>query len=245
MDANAYSPLWFNTFLGEIDDAIVATEIAFLRRQLPRERFASVLDLCCGTGRHLERLSANGYRVVGVDRDARVLRLLSDVSGASVLRADMAALPLESESMDAVICMWQSFGYLDAAANRAVLAGVARLLRPNGRFVLDVYHRDHYAQSEGERRFERGGVTVTERRSMEGRRLRVVLRYDSAEATTGADEFDWHLYTPAELAAEGASVGLTLALACAAFDEARAPSDRDARMQLVFERGATSVSVHA
>ena len=42
---------------------------------------------------------------------------------------------------DAVINMWASFGYFDAAENERVLGSFARRLRHHGRLVLDVYNR--------------------------------------------------------------------------------------------------------
>lgn len=238
IDPNIFSPLWFDTFLGEIDDRIVQPEIWFLVRQLPSNQFSSIVDLCCGPGRHLVRLVACGcgYEVVGLDRDESVLRSVPTAPSSRLVRGDMHALPFRDGSVDAMICMWQSFGFGDPAANRAVLADVARSLRHEGRFVLDVYNRQHHEQSQGERHFGRRGVDLTERRWMEGDRLHVSLRYSSARKADQTDEFDWHVYTPDELAAEGAAVGLRLALACTEFDEGRAPSPAHPRMQLVFER---------
>jgi len=40
-------------------------------------------------------------------------------------------------SFDAAINFWGSFGYFDAAGDRAFVEAVARALRPNGRFLID------------------------------------------------------------------------------------------------------------
>ena len=48
---------------------MLAPELAFLTRHLPREEFPTILDLCCGVGRHTAPLVAKGYHVVGIDRD--------------------------------------------------------------------------------------------------------------------------------------------------------------------------------
>ena len=60
------------------------------------ERFASlipvggeVLDLACGSGRHVRLLAALGHRVEAVDRDAAALAQLSGVSNISVRVADI------------------------------------------------------------------------------------------------------------------------------------------------------------
>ena len=142
----------------------------------------------------------------------------------------MRRLPLASSSVDAVLCMWQSFGHFDADINAAALGEMARVLRPGGRLVLDVYHRDFHAPRVGERTIERDGARVREQRSMSKGRLRAMLTYEDG----GGDVFDWQLYVPDELAELGARAALRLQLACAEFDEATAASAAHPRMQLVF-----------
>ena len=50
---------------------------------------STVLDLACGSGRHLRWLAARGLRVTGVDRDAQALAGLADRVGT----ADMVGTP--------------------------------------------------------------------------------------------------------------------------------------------------------
>ena len=226
---HSYSRQWFMTFLGNIDESVVTREVAFIARQIGKAKL--VLDLCCGPGRHAAPLAERGYRVLGLDLDDAALRdARNRAQSVSFVRGDMRELPLASGSMDAVLCMWQSFGHFDAESNAAVLAEMGRVLRPNGRLLLDVYHRDFHAARLGERTIERDGMCVREHRSMSNGRLRAMLTY----ADGGADVFDWQLYVPDELAELGARAGLRLHLACAEFDEAVPASEIRARMQLVF-----------
>jgi SAM-dependent methyltransferase len=227
--AHTYSRQWFTTFLGRIDDKVVAREVAFIERQIGASK--SVLDVCCGPGRHAAPLSVRGFDVVGLDLDDTALHDARDrAPTASLIRGDMRRLPLASASMDAVLCMWQSFGHFDADSNAAALTEMARVLRLEGRLLLDVYHRDFHAAHLGERTIERDDVRVREHRSMSNGRLHVVLAYED----NGRDVFDWQLYVPDELAELGSGAGLTLKLACAGFDEAVPASSAHPRMQLVF-----------
>ena len=227
--AHTYSRQWFTTFLGRIDESVVAREVAFIARQIAPA--CGVLDLCCGPGRHAAPLVVRGYDVVGLDLDDAALRDARDrAPRASFIRGDMRRLPLAAASMDAVLCMWQSFGHFDADSNAATLGEMARVLRPGGRLLLDVYHRDFHASRLGERTIERDSVQVREHRSMSDGRLRVVLTYEDESH----DVFVWQLYVPGELAELGARAGLTLVRACAEFDEATPASPAHARMQLVF-----------
>jgi SAM-dependent methyltransferase len=54
---------------------------------------------------------------------------------------DMRDLPW-SERFDRVINWFTSFGYFDDVRNRRVLTGVARVVKPGGRFALEMGHRD-------------------------------------------------------------------------------------------------------
>jgi SAM-dependent methyltransferase len=241
MDApQTYSRLWFDTFLRDIDPRIAEREVAFVQRQLPHETVHRVLDLCCGPGRHLVPLAAAGYVVTGLDADAGAIAdahaKVAEVESANVIRGDMRALPIVSGTLDAVVCLWQSFGHFDDATNLAVLAEVARVLRPGGRAIFDVYHRLHYERARGERVMEHNGLRIVEQRSIHGDRLRVALRYEIAadRRVVGTDAFEWRLYTPRELTAEGHRVGLLAKLTCSGFDETSLAAADAPRMQVVF-----------
>ena len=70
---NEYSATWFALFLQPIQRSQTESEIAFIVRHLPRPHYTSVVDLCCGTGRHARLLVARGYRMLGMDRDTAAL----------------------------------------------------------------------------------------------------------------------------------------------------------------------------
>lgn len=53
----------------------------------------------------------------------------------------MRSLPWRAE-FDAVFSWFTSFGYFDDNTNRHILGEVLRVLRPGGRFVLHLNHRD-------------------------------------------------------------------------------------------------------
>ena len=65
---------------------------------------ARVLDLACGSGRHLRWFAQRGCRVTGVDRDAAALEVSRDV-GAELIHADIETgpWPLAQRRFDAVV----------------------------------------------------------------------------------------------------------------------------------------------
>jgi SAM-dependent methyltransferase len=118
-----------------------------------------VLDLCCGTGRHLREL-----RCIGVDLNRRGLR------GLPAACADMRALPLRSGSLDAVVSLFSSFGYLESdEEDLRVLREVARVLRPGGKLLLDLLNREHALAGfvESVQEVREDGSLVVEQRSFD------------------------------------------------------------------------------
>ena len=112
----------------------------------------SVLDLGCGTGRHLDLLAEAGYEVVGVDRSPPMAalareRLARHGSRARVVITDIADLP-GHHGFDAVLMMFSLIGYqVDDAAVLALLTAAHRQLRPGGLLLFD--HIDAAAVLQG------------------------------------------------------------------------------------------------
>jgi len=127
---------------------------------------ASVLDLACGYGRIAIPLAQRGFAVTGLDLSETLLgqaRVAAAGVGAQVTwhQGDMRAIPWAG-TFDAVINVFSSFGlFADEAENRRVLEGVARALKPGGRFLIDVMNRDWRVRQDLERHwFEAGDLIV-------------------------------------------------------------------------------------
>ena len=64
---------------------------------------ASVLDVACGSGRHVRWLAARGFRVTGIDRDATALAGLSGIAETIVADIEGGPWPLPADAaFDAV-----------------------------------------------------------------------------------------------------------------------------------------------
>ena len=232
---NRYSTTWFELFLQPIQAAQSELEIGFITRYLPRPAYRRVLDLCCGQGRHTRLLAERGYQVVGVDRDAAALEEARRRSAGDVLyiQEDMRNLAAVPGSFDGVANLWQSFGYFDERTNSGIVQQIHQKLNPKGRLIVDLYHRGFFEQHQGVREFQRDGLTVTETKSMAGKRLRVTLDYGPGYEP---DTFDWQLYTPDEMRELGDELGFSCLVACSGFDDTLPASAGSPRMQLVFEK---------
>ena len=230
-----YSATWYELFLQPIAPEQTEREAAFVARWLPLPEYGVVLDLCCGQGRHARALARRGYRVTGVDSNPTALEAARRASGDAItyLQHDMRHLEVLPGTFDGIICLWQSFGYSDAATNAGILRQVGAKLRPGGRLVLDIYQRSFFERNQGLRRFEFNGRTISETKRMDGDRLTVVLDYGR---DLPADTYAWQLFSQAEIVSLARQCGFTPLLACAGFDEGTAPAAENPRMQLVFER---------
>jgi demethylmenaquinone methyltransferase/2-methoxy-6-polyprenyl-1,4-benzoquinol methylase len=90
-----------------------------------------LLDVACGTG-DLSRLAQRrGFRVVGADLSAGMLR--ANHSGAPLLQADCSQLPFADGSFDGLVCGYALRNFTDLAG---ALAETARVLRPGGRLAI-------------------------------------------------------------------------------------------------------------
>lgn len=89
---------WYATPFGRIADEL---ESALLRDLLaPLEPPGSILEVGCGTAHFAAGFAAEGYRVVGADRSARMLARAC--GRVPVVRADAARLPFADGSFDGV-----------------------------------------------------------------------------------------------------------------------------------------------
>ncbi len=63
----------------------------------------SVLDLACGSGRHVRWLAAQGHAVTGVDRDEAAVAPLRDLAEMVVADVESGPWPLAGRSFDGIV----------------------------------------------------------------------------------------------------------------------------------------------
>lgn len=142
-------------------------ESAFAIEQLHLCTSCSVLDLCCGNGRHMVHLLRHTPHVIGLDYSPALLGEARRLLGGqgSLLRGDMRAIPFD-RAFDAVANFFTSFGYFNRdEENQAVARGIARALRPGGRFFMDYLNPQHVqANLDPESRRTAGAYEIIEKR---------------------------------------------------------------------------------
>jgi len=200
-----YALLYAHRDAGEARTA-VATALA----AAPELGSGPVLDLGCGSGRHLEVLRGSNPLAFGMDLSRALLALAPMKLRPHLLRGDMRTLPVQAGTL-AGACLWFTpFGYFDDDQNLALLQALARALRPDGVLLLDYLNAEGAARTlVPEDTVERQGVRVLSRRTLEGDRL--VKRMTLTRLATGEvrEAFESvRLYRPNELLALARTAGL-------------------------------------
>jgi SAM-dependent methyltransferase len=108
---------------------------SIVRARNPAAR--TLLDVACGTGRHLEHLR-EAFDVEGVDLDEGLLALARARLPSTRLEVgDMRTLDL-GRRFDAVTCLFSAVGHLaDTSELAAAIAAMAAHLNPNGVLVVE------------------------------------------------------------------------------------------------------------
>ena len=187
-----------------------AAETGFIAEILALPERAEVLDLACGFGRHAIGMAQRGFRVTGLDFNPHYLEIAAadaKAAGAQVTwRAgdmrDLGATP----AFDGVYSYFTSFGYFEDDENEKVLAAVARVLRPQRRFLLDVMNRDWILTHADQRTWTQrdDGALLMEETALDLIQSRVIARQILIDPKGGpqvAKEYSLRAYTCGELSA--------------------------------------------
>lgn len=168
----------------------------------------SVLDLCCGPGRHSIELARRGFRVTGVDRYPPYLeeaRSRAKSAGVDIelVEEDMRRF-CRPVGFDAALNLYSSFGYFeDLEDDEQVLENIYRSLRDGGRLAMDMMGKEVIARIFRERDWhEQDGVLFLEERELSDDWGWIHNRWIRIDGS-GREEFELslRLFSGSELAA--------------------------------------------
>ena len=209
-----YTWFWPPAYDPKSSPAELETVVSLLGAQ-PGTR---LLDLACGQGWLTIPLAQHGFQVTGLDLSAELLaraEQAAELAGVQIVwvRGDMRDLPGEwSEYFESVSLTLSEFGcFTDESDNQRVLDEVARVLKPGGRFLLDIVVNRDGLVLRGETRncLEGDGFFVAEEGSLDlltGIHERVFHWYHQGQR----HEAKWRIraYTPPEVARMLETAGL-------------------------------------
>ena len=116
--------------------------------------YSSVLDVCCGNGRHSEVFSEKSYSVVGIDISEKSLdeAKAKNLKNTKFHNADARNFELH-ERFDCVLNLFTSFGYFETTEEHIeMLQRIYEHLNDNGVFVLDFFNAEKVRLSGNEER---------------------------------------------------------------------------------------------
>jgi SAM-dependent methyltransferase len=149
-------------------------EVAKLEELIQRHRpgAKTILDVACGTGKHLELLRGR-YEVEGADLDPGLLEIARERNpGVTFHTADMLDFDL-GRTFDAVMCLFSSIGYVQTPENlMRATSCLARHVVEGGLLVIEPWLEPHA--------FEDGhiGLLVVDEPDIKITRMNVTRRAD-------------------------------------------------------------------
>lgn len=108
----------------------------------------SVLDVACGTGGYSGELDKNGYNLIAIDIDSKMIEHLSinnKKSKVKFLQADMLTLQekFNDNMFDAIYCIGNSLVHLDSFSEiKKFFINVRKLLVKEGVFIFQIINYD-------------------------------------------------------------------------------------------------------
>lgn len=186
-DMNSWYKKMFEGKLGEYwlnisDQKREATElqVSFLREVLTE---GWLLDHGCGPCRISIPLSTH-RSVVGLDLSKYLLQRgkkrakLAEANNLHLVRADMRYLPFKPEAFENTINLWTGFGYFSEEENEVVLTEIARVLKVDGKFILDMANPIWLIRNFREKDWsEDGDYLSLQQRSVDWKRKRWKARW--------------------------------------------------------------------
>jgi SAM-dependent methyltransferase len=201
-----------------------------------------LLDVPCGFGRHAVPLARAGYHVTGVDRSQALIEEARRRTGGErwpkLAQADYRQLPQPDESFDAALNLFSSLGYNGDEEDTRALREIRRVLRPGGRLVIEIMHRDALVSGfrESSWHLVGGGRLVLEQRTFDPG-AGIAQTTQTLIDTTGERDsrtFSLRVYTATELLAMLASAGFEESRCYGDFDGN--PFTTDSRLVIVARR---------
>ncbi|WP_176502543.1 class I SAM-dependent methyltransferase [Paenibacillus lautus] len=127
-------------------DTKTYNEINFILRNISLRREDIIVDLCCGYGRHAIEFALKGFRTIGIDLSEPLLEYAK--SSASARNAKVEWIRSDYRNVrnihaNLVVNLFNSFGYMNNDEENYKLFDIVNgILAEDGRFFMDVFHRE-------------------------------------------------------------------------------------------------------
>jgi SAM-dependent methyltransferase len=226
-----YSTAWFETFAAHVPESTTAGDIAAVQALAPSDQFPRLVDVGCGTGRAACRLVERGYDVTGIDTNVEALTTARRLcEGATYVALDQRYVGHLRWTFDVAVVLWNSFGFLSRENDGETLHGLARVVRPGGRLLLDLYHPDWLSANPQSETVHERGATIN-RWVQDGRCFHRIRYRDGS-----SDAIEFNVYRPDEISGMLCEAGFRVDAELVWWQAEMAPGPRFPRYQMVCSR---------
>ena len=149
LNKDGYKSKWYKDWFGEEYLAVYAHRnlleakslVDLLENELPLKKSDRILDIACGNARHAKLLARKHHHIFGTDLSATLLNSAlqhkPNKAYPLLVQSDMRNLPF-GNCFDVALSLFTSFGYFRSETmNQQVIEEFARILKPDGRLVID------------------------------------------------------------------------------------------------------------
>ena len=198
--SNIFNSLYLKTDSDVVEDLnITRKEVDLFSEILNLTADDTILDLCCGQGRHALEITRRGFKVEGLDRSRYLIQKAKASAkkenlGVKFKEGDARKLPFSPDNFEAVMMLGNSFGYFETVQDDLrILKEIFRVLKPWGRLLLDVTDGEYVKEKFQARSWEwiSKKLFVCRERSLSADRQRLISREVVTDVTKGviADQF--------------------------------------------------------
>ncbi|NQU63354.1 MAG: class I SAM-dependent methyltransferase, partial [SAR324 cluster bacterium] len=137
------------------DDQLTKNEIDLFIEFMSPDKNSTILDLCCGQGRHTFELARRDFsNLYGLDRSHYLInkaKIANRKVGHNIIfkEGDARKLSFPTDMFDFVLLAGNSFGYFESVKDDlTVLKEINRILKPFGKLLIDItdgeYTRENF-----------------------------------------------------------------------------------------------------
>ena len=173
-------------------------DLKFYSQWLPKQKDASILELCCGTGRLTIPIAQKGYDICGVDHTPSMLeqaRKKASKAGLAIafIEADVRTLELPGE-YDLIFIPFNSIHHLYENEDLfKTLEVVKKQLKDGSLFLFDCFNPNIQFLAAGKREPKK----IAEYKTLDGREVLIKER-TQYENKTQINRIEWHYFINGE-----------------------------------------------
>ncbi|HLD03819.1 MAG TPA: class I SAM-dependent methyltransferase [Candidatus Dojkabacteria bacterium] len=123
--------------------AVTGEEITLIKSLLPVK--GNILDIGCGTGRHLITLVKLGFQVTGIDSAKNMIKVIKKKLGKKsekikLINQEFFSVKLPLKNYNLITLFWNTFNEIALSKDKALtlLVKIKQLLKPQGRILINI-----------------------------------------------------------------------------------------------------------